>query len=133
MVTQAQFAAAVYDFNTRISRLLLLCKAAGLRVKITCRFRSDKQQETLYSIGRTRPGRIATNCRPGQSPHNHELATDFAILVNGKCDWNGSGSRWRLFGVLVREAKLTWGGNFKSIKDCPHVELPGWTKYKKVK
>jgi hypothetical protein len=31
---------------------------------------------------------------------------------------------------IARGAGLTWGGDWKSIKDMPHVELPGFIPFK---
>ena len=131
MVTQEQYEQAVKTFNTRLAELESTCRASGIRVRKTCGMRTDDQQRTLYSIGRTRPGRIVTDCRPGQSPHNWNLGADYAIIVNGKCDWNGNSPRWKIFGLIALDCKLTWGGLFKDIKDCPHVQLPGWKKFKR--
>lgn len=47
-------------------------------------FRSFEEQAGLYSRGRTQPGPIVTNSKPGLSFHNWGLATDWAYFENGK-------------------------------------------------
>ena len=46
------------------------CSRRGLRVLIYCTMRTRAEQLALWEKGRTRPGRIVTNARPGQSLHN---------------------------------------------------------------
>lgn len=74
------------------------CAGAGLDVLVTCTARSNLEQADLYAIGRTKPGRIATNARPGQSAHNFRigvviasLALDVVPMRNGKPIWGLAG------------------------------------------
>ncbi len=60
---------------------------AGIDVIITSGLRSNAQQQKLYDQGRTTPGNIVTNAKPGTSWHNYGLAFDVAILVDGKPTW----------------------------------------------
>jgi peptidoglycan L-alanyl-D-glutamate endopeptidase CwlK len=129
MVTLVLYEDKVTEFHRRLGAFEKLCRASGLTIRKTCGFRSNDAQKTLYSIGRTRPGRVVTKARPGQSPHNWELAADYAILVKGKCDWNSKSARWNLFGMLAKKCLLTWGGNFPGFRDCPHVQMPNWRKF----
>lgn len=64
------------------------CEAAGLSVRITSTWRSYAEQAAIYAQGRTKPGKIVTYARPGDSWHNHRRAFDFVILHNGRADWN---------------------------------------------
>src|SRR3990172_7292516 len=61
------------------------CAERGLMVVITQTHRTDAEQQALYDQGRVRPGKIVTNAKPGQSPHNPDgcpfgLAFDIAFL-----------------------------------------------------
>jgi len=96
----------------------------GIKVMLTCGYRSIAEQNRLYAIGRTKPGKRVTNARGGESWHNYGLAADYAFVINGKVTWNGP---WATFGKIARECGLEWGGDFKSIIDRPHVQ---WTKGK---
>ena len=67
-----------------------ICKA--LKGRAICRFshtlRTFKEQDDLYSQGRTRPGKIVTNAKGGDSYHNYGLAIDIVLLVDR--DGNGT-------------------------------------------
>ena len=64
------------------------CKKAGIEVLITSTYRDKESQAAIYAQGRTKPGRIVTYAKPGQSWHNHRLAFDFVPLIGGKAAWN---------------------------------------------
>lgn len=96
---------------------------------LTCTFRNGKEQNELYYIGRTRPGKKVTNARAGESPHNYmpSFAFDIAfITVTKKLAWDEA--LFRDFAGIVAEIsnEVFWGGNFTSLKDAPHFELKNW-------
>jgi len=108
--------------------------AQEIRVPILIYFtlRTFAEQEVLYAIGRTEPGKIKTNARGGESYHNYGLAFDFAI------DPSGPGIEWasgvdinddkipdyRQIGEIGEDFGLQWGGRFKSIKgDYGHLQF----------
>ena len=97
---------------------------SGIRVKLTCGYRSIEEQNRLYSLGRTRPGKKVTNARGGYSWHNFGLAADYAFIIGGQLTWNGP---WNIFGRIARECGLEWGGDWKKFLDRPHVQ---WRKGK---
>ncbi len=113
------------EFGKRLQHLRELLQQHGLSMKITEGRRSLARQAELYAQGRQGDRRPrVTNARPGQSPHNWGLAADFVFLdAKGKVTWSGD---WAAFGAQVRAAGLTWGGDFRTLKDRPHVELPKW-------
>jgi len=65
---------------------LRLIEAEGIDILITCTRRTLKEQEELYAIGRTRPGKKVTWTL--KSRHLEGKAIDFVVLTNGKPDWN---------------------------------------------
>jgi peptidoglycan L-alanyl-D-glutamate endopeptidase CwlK len=69
-------------------RFVAECKKAGIDVLISSTYRDKESQAAIYAQGRTKPGRIVTYAKPGQSWHNHRLAFDFVPIVNGKAVWN---------------------------------------------
>lgn len=79
------------------------------------------QQASIYASGRTKPGKIVTNAKAGESYHNYGFALDFCILTNGKADWKCI-EKYKLVGQEAVKLKFTWGGNFKSFKDYGHIE-----------
>jgi peptidoglycan L-alanyl-D-glutamate endopeptidase CwlK len=119
-------------------------------VRIVQGLRTIDEQNALYAQGRTAPGNIVTNARGGSSLHNYGLAIDFALLYDkdgdGKYEtlsWD-TGLDYDKDGVkdwqeVVNEFKAggyEWGGDWKSIKDDPHLQKTfghGWrfllTKY----
>ena len=98
------------------------CEAQGIEVVITYGIRSYQEQEALYAQGRTTPGKIVTNAKPGTSLHETGIAFDAAPLVNGKIDWNSH--LFDTMGPIGESVGLVWGGRFKSIVDRPHYQLP---------
>lgn len=99
---------------------------------LTQTYRSKQVQNNLFKIGRTegKKGAFVTNAKGGESPHNFypALAFDIGFTHNGKdMDWNTE--NFRVFAdILLKKFResVTWGGNFKSLKDRPHFELTNW-------
>jgi peptidoglycan L-alanyl-D-glutamate endopeptidase CwlK len=89
-------------------------------------FRSHEEQNQLYKQGRSLPGKIVTNAKGGQSLHNFGLAIDFCFDSDIKKEGLQPSWESKKYDVLGKECKkigLIWGGDFKSIKDSPHVEF----------
>lgn len=65
---------------------------AALTGNAICRFsytlRTFAEQDGLYAQGRSKPGKIVTKAKGGQSYHNYGLAIDIVLLVDK--DKNGS-------------------------------------------
>lgn len=100
-------------------------KAAGLDVLIYCTLRSDAEQTELYAIGRTKPGKIVTYAKAGESAHNYGLAFDGVPLIHGRPAWDDHDA-WGLYGLCASQVKLEWAGNWLKFREMPHVQLPGW-------
>lgn len=98
---------------------------AGEGWRITEGIRSKERQAQLYAQGRTAPGNIVTNTMNSQ--HLNGNAIDVALIENGKANWDFG--RYGQFNNIVqriaqeRGVPVTWGGNFKSIKDGPHFQI----------
>ena len=97
----------------------------------TCTFRSNDEQELLYMQGRISKGKIITQARSFESPHNYtpSAAFDIAFITVGKkLDW--SAANFKNFAeIIVRFQPLVeWGGGWK-FKDAPHFQLKDWRKY----
>ncbi len=104
------------------NKFIAKCKDSGIKVIITSTYRDNEKQTQLYNQGRNgNPGKIVTNAKAGQSIHNYKLAFDFCPIVDGQASWSDT----LLFitcGRIGKNLGLTWGGDFKSIKDMPHFE-----------
>lgn len=97
------------------------CRAAGLNVLITNTVRDREYQEYLYQQGRTRPGGIVTN---GRVPTFHSdkagLAWDFCKNVKGH-EYDDS-DFFRRAADVAKEMGFTWGGDWRSFPDSPHIQ-----------
>lgn len=104
---------------------------------LTCTYRDNTEQAELYAQGRTtgKLGKIVTNAKPGQSPHNYKpaLAFDIAFKKGTKIDWNTQLFQ-KFNSIMVRRfpLKVTLGASFK-FGDLPHTELSGWKQLIKKK
>ena len=100
------------------------------KVRITQALRTVKEQNDLYSIGRTKPGKRVTNAKGGQSIHNYGFAVDICLIIDGKIaswdtakDWdNDQIADWYECAKIFAKCGWEWGGNWKTFKDLPHFE-----------
>lgn len=114
------------DFVEGVNLLLGLLATDGVFVCVVSGLRTIQQQNQLYAQGRSTKGAIVTNAKGGQSPHNFGCAVDLCPLdANGDMNWNDP-KGFAKIGECAKEVGLVWGGDFKSIKDLPHVESPSW-------
>ena len=111
----------------RITRMTVGAMAElGKPVRVVEGYRSNERQAALYAQGRTTPGRIVTNAKPGQSKHNVGKAVDFVFRETGydapQKDWDLLWMMCNSFGLATGVA-LEWGGNWRGFPDRPHVEM----------
>jgi peptidoglycan L-alanyl-D-glutamate endopeptidase CwlK len=95
---------------------------------VTCGQRTDAEQDELYAIGRTKPGRIVTYKRGGESVHNMDPSPAID-LAPWPIDWSDHGRFTELAGAVqyaawVRGFLIEWGGHWRSFKDLPHYQIP---------
>lgn len=113
----------------RAKALVNAAKDAGIDLLITSTYRSNEEQAALYAQGRTKPGAIVTNARPGDSYHNWRCAFDVVPLRNGKPVWGTTGpdgELWRKVGELGESAGLEWAGRWGSkFREYPHFQYTG--------
>lgn len=115
------------DLTPELSKLATLflakCRAAGIDVLIYCTYRSPEEQDELYAQGRTKPGKIVTNAKAGQSKHNVRKAFDCVPMLNGKPIWDNSDPVWQKIGEIGESCGLKWAGRWKSFREFPHFEI----------
>lgn len=109
----------------RVQRFQQLCKEHGIDLLVTSTYRCNESQARLYAQGRTAPGKIVTNAKPGQSWHNHRCAIDVVPLINGKPNWNTKDPVWAKLGELGKQAGLEWAGDWKRFKEMAHFQYTG--------
>ena len=118
------------DLQPICLKFLEQCNAIGIDILITCTFRSWIEQEKLFAIGRSLPGRKVTNARPGQSKHNNMIegrpastAFDIVPMRNGKPIWNAKDPVWQQCGEIGVGLGLEWAGNWTKFVEFPHFQL----------
>ena len=99
----------------------------NLKIKIGETFRTVAEQDALYAQGRTKPGKIVTNA-PGKNYSSyHQWGTAFDVYRDdGHGAYNESGKFFERVGAIGVSLGLEWGGNWKTIVDKPHFQLPDW-------
>ncbi len=123
------------SFRPYADKFLAALTAAGIDYVVSSTLRPLEEQEKLYAIGRTVPGKIVTRAKPGFSAHNYGLAMDVYPLIHGKLCTNTaegdelSDPNWKLYGALAKQCGLEWGGEFKTFPEGPHVQMPVWRYY----
>lgn len=126
------------DLQAKCHQFLDACSREGIDILVTCTYRSNEEQRLLYAQGRTAPGKIVTNALPGKSAHNHvnpngspcSMAFDVVPMVHGKPDWNTHDPQdlalWNRVGEIGKSFGLEWAGDWKTFKEFPHFQLPGF-------
>jgi peptidoglycan L-alanyl-D-glutamate endopeptidase CwlK len=101
----------------------------GIDLLVTSTYRDNESQAALYAQGRTKPGAIVTNAKPGQSWHNWRCAFDVVPLRNGKPVWGTSGpdgDLWRKIGELGESVGLEWAGRWTGkLREMAHFQYTG--------
>jgi len=101
------------------------CSAVGIDILIYCTLRTGAEQDELYKIGRTLPGKIVTNLRAGQSLHNTGRAFDFVPLLYGKPQWANK-ELYARCGAIGESVGLEWSGRWTgSLRETAHMQFKG--------
>jgi peptidoglycan L-alanyl-D-glutamate endopeptidase CwlK len=83
---------------------------ANIKLKVLYTYRDGEFQDSLYAQGRTKPGKIVTNAKAGESMHQYRCAFDVAIFVDGALTWEHK--YYEPLGLIAQEIGLTWGGDW---------------------
>lgn len=104
--------------------MLEAAKSCGLVYEISETLRTKERQAALLKQGAT------TTMRSRHLPHPSDglsRAADFYVMVDGKVRWD-----WPLYTKVGKHIKevaasldipIVWGGDWRSFKDGPHIEL----------
>ena len=120
-INSDRLAKVLPELQTKCLQIISIAAAAGFVLLVTQGLRTVAEQNALYAQGRTAPGKIVTNARGSQSNHTTGKAVDFAFVVNGEISWDEN--LYQKLGAWAATVGLHWGGNWKTIKDKPHVEI----------
>jgi peptidoglycan LD-endopeptidase CwlK len=110
------------------------------KVRITQGLRTFEEQDALYAIGRTKPGKKVTNAKGGKSIHNYGFAIDICLIIDNKIasfdtakDWdNDKIADWFECVKIFAKHGWEWGGNWKTFKDLPHFDKRGYNDWRKL-
>jgi len=113
-------------FLARVELLSARCRERGRDYHAISGLRSMEDQAKLYAQGRTAPGKIVTNAKPGYSAHQYGIAVDFCLdgdltRAGLQPDWNIAG-----YDVLAAEARalgLDAAYYWQTFREGPHVQL----------
>jgi peptidoglycan LD-endopeptidase CwlK len=127
---------SINDLHPKLKKaagtFLVRCAEKGIPVLITQTLRTIEEQNDLYAQGRTKPGKIVTYARGGESYHNYGLAFDFVILNQSKVPvWDtkadvNKNARQDYYeaGEIGEAVGLEWGGRWIGKKaDFPHLQM----------
>jgi len=117
--------------------LQTLFKAVLPKIDITIieGHRTVERQQELYAQGRTKAGKIVTNIDGFRQKGKHNMKPSLAVdVVPYPIDWNDI-DRFKHLANVVKDTwlnlkqsgqvanKLTWGGDWVTLKDYPHWEI----------
>ena len=89
------------------ARFVDACEGAGIPVRVIMTLRTPAEQDRLYALGRTAPGRIVTNARGHQSYHCWAVAADIAPLsVLSDRNWAPEANEWKVMAHLAEQCGL---------------------------
>lgn len=102
----------------------------GVEIRVVQVLRTWEEQQALYEIGRSTPGKKVTNCCGGMSYHNFGLAVDcvpsqFDSSQPFAPDWNSSHPDWRNMISVGKSLGLCSGADWRTFPDFPHFQLTG--------
>lgn len=123
------------ELQIKLDLLLKACKSEGIKIAFAETLRTVAEQDALYAKGRSKPGPKVTNAKGEEyrSMHQWGVAADFYLLMDIDGDgttkddaYNNAKKTFNRVGKVAKKLGLEWGGDWKSIKDLPHLQLPQW-------
>lgn len=95
-------------------------KHLSVDLVVTHAYRSFREQDTYFEIGRTASGNIVTYAKGGESYHNYGLAFD--VKSQSPRLTNDFGEVWVEIGDLGKSYNFEWGGDFSNLNDYRHFQ-----------
>ena len=90
----------------------------GVKLRVTQGFRSFAEQNDLYEQGRSKPGKIVTNAKGGESYHNYGLALDVCEIRGREAIWDCD---WKKIAPIAKGLGWEWGGDWQHAFDDHHI------------
>jgi LAS superfamily LD-carboxypeptidase LdcB len=104
----------------KFEQFFALAKKEGYTLILVSARRDCAKQDNLYAQGRTKPGKIITYAKCGESDHNLGLAIDVAPVINGKVNYKVPKGYWEGLAKIANSLGLGWGGRWANLKDVVH-------------
>lgn len=123
------------ELQKKMTQLEELATKDGINFLIGECVRTVAEQDALYAKGRTEKGSIVTNARGSSYSSMHQWGVAFDVYLNMDIDgdgqwtddiYNNSTKMFNRLGGLGKSIGLEWGGDWKSIEDLCHFQLPDW-------
>ena len=94
----------------------------GLNIvlRISQGLRTFDEQNALFVLGRTKPGKIVTQACGGMSWHNYALAIDLVQVIGSDINWNFD---YKLLLPYAAKYNIEAGQNWHSFQDKPHFQI----------
>ena len=103
-------------FRNWILECQILAKAYGYEYKAISGNRTWEEQAKIYAQGRTAPGKIVTNAKPGYSNHNFGIAVDMGVFKDSKYLDESNPSEAEAFhlkaATIAEKYGIEWGGSW---------------------
>jgi peptidoglycan L-alanyl-D-glutamate endopeptidase CwlK len=104
-------------------KLIETAQGQGINAKVICGTRTYDEQDELYEQGRTKPGKVVTKAKGGQSWHNFGMAFDVGIFSSDGKKYYGESEAYQTVGKIGESLGLEWGGSWQGFVDEPHFQF----------
>lgn len=94
---------------------------AGESIRLVESVRSLATQQRYHAEGKSRADGVTRYSLHQFAP---SLAADVAVTRGGKYVASASDAAWQRWGSAAEATGLEWGGRWKGLVDCPHVQVP---------
>ena len=111
------------DVRANCETFLALCREAGLNVKVTETVRDDEYQRYLAANG------YASKTATRPTFHSVKAGLAFDICKNVKGHEYDDLSFFDRCGQIAKQVGFSWGGDWKSFPDKPHIQWDAHGKY----
>lgn len=111
------------DVRVNCEMFLELCNEAGLKVLVTETVRDDEYQQYLAANG------YASKSATRPTFHSVKAGLAFDICKNVKGQEYSDGSFFTKCGQIAKQVGFSWGGDWKSFVDKPHIQWDANGKY----
>ena len=110
------------ELARRVRNLAAHLEEETILIQVDAGIRTAAQQDELWAVGHTLPGKPVTNAHGYQSNHVIGCAVDVFVedIDTKQPDWNASHPAWQRIVALAPQYGLRDG---KSWHDLPHLEL----------